>query len=509
MRRRFYIWLLVLTPLLVLLAGELMARAGGGGGYSGGGGGGGGGSGGGGGGGGGGGDLAALIWIVFKLFELLFWLWQSGPVGKVIAILIVVGIIAGIVYWWRKPALNARELRGRGQILESAAGSQSRRDAMAAIKRADPNFSRVMFLDFAHLVYVKLHESRGGVAKSAVMPYLAEGLRERIKQDPAQVREVIVGALKIVRSGATQDASRIVVEYKSNVVTEEGGQRVRLYLEQRLSFVRPVGVITQPPEKTLALGCPNCGSAEEPGVDGKCPSCGSVTGRGEMSWQVKALETMVTRRVPEALPDSGGVEAGTLAPTVFSGDLNAQLRELRMRDGGFTLEAFTGRVRHIFTEIQAGWSAVDESRLRPYETNTLFDSHRFWLERYRQEGKRNVIDDLVVDRIQLAKFEHDAFFDAATVRIFASCKDYTVDSKGSVLSGNKSQARKFSEYWTLVRRSDESVKPSGDPSKCPKCGAPLDKVNRAGVCEYCNSLIVNGKFDWVAAIIEQDEEYVG
>lgn len=504
MCRRLHWWLLWLIPLLLLLAHEAAARAGGGGGYSG----------GGGSGGGNGGDVVALFYLVYLLFELLFWLWQSGPIGKVVVLLIVAAIIALLWRWWKRPLPGeSGYLRDSGRIIGAAGSRVERSQALRSIRDKDPNFSRVMFLDFAHLIFVKLHESRGGMAAkgeaTAIMPYLAEGLRERLKSDPAKVREVIVGALNIARVDATQNAARIVVHYKANLVIETKGGRQRHYLEQRLTFVRPTGVITPTPEKLLALGCPNCGSPEEPAVSGACPSCGSITGSGEMSWQVKTVETLAMRPVPEALPSGGGVEAGTTLPTIFAGDLNAAMRDLKARDSAFTLESFNNRVRHIFSEIQGGWSELDESRLRPYETNTLFDSHRYWLERYREEGRRNVVADLLIDRIQLCRLEHDAWFDAATVRIFASCKDYTVDTGGNVVSGSKTKTRKFSEYWTFIRRSDVEIGPSRKPENCPNCGAPLDKVNRAGVCEYCNGLIISGRFDWVAAIIEQDEEYEG
>jgi hypothetical protein len=43
---------------------------------------------------------------------------------------------------------------------------------------------------------------------------------------------------------------------------------------------------------------------------------------------------------------------------------------------------------------------------------------------------------------------------------------------------------------------------------CPNCGAAL-KINRAGVCEYCQGKVTSGEFDWVLSRIEQDEAYRG
>ena len=60
-----------------------------------------------------------------------------------------------------------------------------------------------------------------------------------------------------------------------------------------------------------------------------------------------------------------------------------------------------------------------------------------------------------------------------------------------------------------MRRVEAAGIAIGDPSKCPNCGAPLDKINMAGVCEYCGGKVISGAFDWVLAVITQDEEYTG
>lgn len=94
-------------------------------------------------------------------------------------------------------------------------------------------------------------------------------------------------------------------------------------------------------------------------------------------------------------------------------------------------------------------------------------------------------------------------------RIYASMKDWYKDKTGKVIGGDPNRVRRFSEYWTLIRRVEAAGRVSNDPAKCPSCGAPLDKINRAGVCEYCGGKVISGAFDWVLAIITQDEEYTG
>ena len=72
---------------------------------------------------------------------------------------------------------------------------------------------------------------------------------------------------------------------------------------------------------------------------------------------------------------------------------------------------------------------------------------------------------------------------------------------------NKGTPRRFSEYWTFIRRRGAKESGHGDKN-CPNCGAPL-KINMAGVCEYCQGKVTSGEFDWVLSKIEQDDSYTG
>lgn len=505
-RRRLYIWFILLFPLVAgIFATELEARFGGGGGYSGGGGGSSGGS-------GGGEGIGAIIYLVLRLFFLL---WNSGPVGKIFAILLLVGVIAGGVWWTKHKKKQRNAMDKQGRILRSRRSQKRQSAGVNQILQSDPNFSRVLFLDFARLVYVKFHESRGGLGRRndtefAVAPFLSPEIRKGVKDSNVEVSEVIVGAIEIKNVQTLPDLVRVMVNIKANVVEAPKGQKPqRYFIEQTLTFARPKTGTTQAPEKVLSLGCPNCGSPEEPELNGRCPSCGSLTGGGQMDWQVKRIATTRRETVGPPVGASGGVEVGTGDPTIFAPDLAAQKRSLSMRDPNFSWASLTRRAKHMFLELQQAWTDLDGKRIRPFLTDTLFDTVRYWLERYKETGVREVIDDVKIQRVEVAKIEHDAWFDAITLRIFASMKEHKLGKDGQQISGSKTKPRSFSEYWTLIRRSDASHDAPGEPNSCPNCGAPLDKVNMAGVCEYCNGKIVTGNFDWALAIITQDEDYNG
>ena len=102
----------------------------------------------------------------------------------------------------------------------------------------------------------------------------------------------------------------------------------------------------------------------------------------------------------------------------------------------------------------------------------------------------------------------DKFFDAITVRLFASSLDYTVaDDGGKVVGGSRTRPRRYSEYWTLIRSATKTG-PAKSDGACPSCGAPL-QIEMAGHCVYCRAKVTSGEFDWVLSRIEQDEVYEG
>ena len=49
-------------------------------------------------------------------------------------------------------------------------------------------------------------------------------------------------------------------------------------------------------------------------------------------------------------------------------------------------------------------------------------------------------------------------------------------SDGRTVGGNDRVARRFSEYWTFVKRSGVAERTDRDVSSCPSCAAPLDRV---------------------------------
>lgn len=435
---------------------------------------------------------------------------EGDPFVGFVMVMIVMGIGAISIAWSTiRDNRRNRKLREAGR-LQRLAG----RPSFDQLRTHDPNFSPVLFRAFAHLVYVKFHESRGGMARRsadefAVSPFLAEHLRQAVRKSKDNIAQVIVGHIEIDGTHVGTDV-RIDVTFKSNVVYKESNGRLRrMLMHEQLTFARGRDVLTREPELVLALGCPSCGSKQEIDVSGRCPSCGQISGDGRMDWQVVALrERSKPGEVKGSVGGASGPERGTDLPTVMDPDFKAAERSLRMRDPSFTWSAFAERAHTIFMKLQEGWSEREESILRPFELDHVFDTHRIWLQRYREEGVRNVLKDIKIEYIKPVKIQHDAWFDSITARIRARMVDFKQLDDGRHLSGSRTSPKEFTEYFTFVRRNDCTTG-SSDSLSCPQCGGPLDRVSQVGICGYCDTRITTGRFDWVLAEITQDEEYDG
>lgn len=466
---------------------EALARSGGGGGFST------GGDGGGSSGGGDGGDASELV-------ELILWLvWEMPAVG-IPVLLLAIGVAVVL-------AVRARRSGGSAAVRPAprTAPRPAEPPRLAELLARDPGFSEVLFLDFARLVYVRAHEERGRNNLAPLEAVLAPAAAQKLAaRGTAPVRDVILGSVQLRALRVVGDTARAEVRFVANY-TE--GDTVK-FADERWTFERAADHRSPGPDGMQALRCPTCGSALETRTDGGCVSCGAPLTNGSLLWRATAVAVDALREVPNlTLELGGGTESGTNLELVRPPDFAASQRQLAERHPEFDQVAFNRRAIEIFTEVQAAWAAMDLERVRGLETDGVFQSHRYWIERYRREGLRNHMERLSVTGCLPARIQMDAWHTAITVRLFASALDWTEDRTGKVVGGSKTEAKRFSEYWTFVRTAGKALTLHADVRSCPSCAAPLDRVGEGGVCGYCDAKITSGDFDWVLAAIDQDDVY--
>jgi ribosomal protein L24E len=507
------------TCVLFLVADEVFARVGGGHSY-------GGGSRGGGrsGGGSGGGssDGGAIIWLVFQAIRFLIYLTIQYPLVGIPVDMVVVG---GIAYFFvrRRPSgpvgfssMVAREAQISKETPDSPEAVARNFDRL---RKFDPNFSEIVFTDFCYALFGKAHEARGsGPTKLDLFsPYLSEAARKSLLQrNPtgiSEVKGIIVGSMRVEQvKGLETPTVRVGLFFEANYteVTKREGQEpaeISYYVSERWELERKRDLLSPPPAQATALHCPRCGAPLQRDTVGACAFCGTKIDSGEFQWYVSNI-SLVTREARGPLLTSDVPEMGTDLPSVVQpGFANIRV-EFERNNPEFSWGEFQARARVIFDELQAAWSTLNWERARPHETDNIFQMHQYWIEAYRRQQLRNIIESCAITSMQPVKVQQDAFYQSITLRIWAQGADYTIDASGNVVAGSRKKLRKWSEYWTFIRNRNAKSGPAHTDLNCPNCGSPL-KVNASGICEFCGGKITSGEFDWVLSKIEQDEAYSG
>ncbi|HYC88253.1 MAG TPA: transporter [Thermoanaerobaculia bacterium] len=474
--------------LLLLFAADALARVGGGDSYSG----------GGSSGGGGGGDGIPLE-LLWYLFRFLFWLTVEYPL---IGIPVDIIVILAIIKWLRsRPNMKA--------IHRATTHREERVARMDELRKFDPNFSEITFSDFCYSLYARAHAARGTGDLDRYAPYLSAGarnaLRSRNPKGLREVRGIVVGSFKVTGlRGLDGPNVTATVVYESNYTELSEAGEQSWYAVEQWTLERRRDILSPPPEKAKADHCPRCGAALATRTDGACEYCGAKIQDGAFQWYVRGI-TLLSREARGPLLTSNVPEVGTDAPTRFQHHFGERRKSFNESNPGFDWRAFEQRVREVATELQDAWTARDWERVRPLESESLFQMHRYWIDAYRRQKLRNVVAEFRVLRVEPVKIDADAFYESITVRIWAEGRDHTVDEGGKVVAGSKSDVRRWSEYWTFIRSRGASV--SGTAARsCPNCGAKV-ALGATGICPYCGGKLTTGEFDWVLSRIEQDEAY--
>jgi predicted lipid-binding transport protein (Tim44 family) len=497
----FACFVCVCLVALSVFAPEALARVGGGQSY-----------GGGGSSGGGGGGAGFIIWIILRLILLTV---EYPAIGIPLDIIIIIGIIFYVRANKNKtPSVCSAD----APVGTTAPTQRSYTQEFNQLRRFDPNFSEITFTDFCYALYARAQHARGRGKLDELSPYLSEGVRNSLVQrNPPHLNEVvgiIIGSMNIAGvQGLTSPVVQISVEFETNyteVVTPPEGKRqheMTYYVRERWVLERKKDVLSPPPEKATALHCPRCGAALMKDTTGACAFCGARIESGEFQWYVRSIH-LLSREARGPLLTSNVPEVGTDYPSVVQPNFQNVYNYFQQNNPSFNYAEFEARVRLIFNELQLAWSTLQWERARPFETDNIFQMHQYWIEAYKRQGLRNALDNFRITHIQPVKVREDAFYNSITLRIWAEGFDYTVDTKGKVVSGSNKKLRRWSEYWTFIRNRNAKPAPARADLNCPNCGAPL-KINVTGICEYCHGKVTSGEFDWVLSKIEQDESYQG
>ncbi len=394
------------------------------------------------------------------------------------------------------------------------------RPSLAPVRGVDPDFSQVFFEDFVFRLYAAAHTARGvDGALDTLAPYVSAAARRALaERDPkgAPVSGVVIGQLLVQRVSVPDSAAgsgdfdayvKIGVQFEANYSVGPGAGGRRFVVEEWL-LRRAAGARTKPPAPDRRFPCPNCGApwrTEQAAGGQTCAFCGAVVDNGRFDWQV---ERITLRRETANIPglESEVPEQGTSRDTVRDPAFADAWRRFMDDDPEVTESLVAARLAHIYTTLNGTWSRGDVNGARPVLSDGLADYLQYWLDAYQARGLRNGLDDMRLTRHELVALTRDRYYDALTIRIWATGKDYVIRTDGGTLvRGSRDRDRDYSEYWTLIRSAARRGAPRADAT-CGSCGA-AHTVTMAGRCEHCGSHVTAGEFDWVLSKIEQDDAY--
>ncbi|MET0284045.1 MAG: TIM44-like domain-containing protein [Polyangiales bacterium] len=428
------------------------------------------------------------------VFELLWLLLRLTYYYPKIMIPVLLGVV--LLLWWTA--------RNRPQSWTSShQHAPVVRPDLASLKTVDPDFSQVLFEDFAYRLYATVQRARPSAdALATLAPYLEDSVRaELLRPDWGAVSSVAVGALRVRGCQLLGDSTQVELELEANV-----GAAQAFYVRERWRLRRSAKARTKPPKPNERLGCPNCGAPFRSTDHRRCEHCGQVVSDARFDWQLFA-RTVIDERTQPPLLTREVAEQGTEHPTVVAMDFQGQWSALRDKDAALSAESLLARTALIHGELNAAWSSGELERVRALISPGMVDYLGYWLEAYRAQGLRNLTEQVRITHSELVKVTRDRYFDAVTVRLFATGLDYVLNAKGDVVRGSKRVEREYSEYWTLIRGTGTRGTPRSEAT-CPNCGAPL-AATATGTCKYCDVHVTAGEFDWVLSKIEQDDVYIG
>jgi uncharacterized Zn finger protein (UPF0148 family) len=439
---------------------------------------------------------------------LVAWLFSS-PLGmfgvlSLGALIVLVRITAA--------AQNAK-LNWQAGIADNVRRLGRVRSDLEQLRQVDANFSLVLLDDFLYALYAQAQTLRGGAQLGRLSAFLKLPARQALEAlgPVREVNSIVVGAMRFLSvSGLAANSTTVdlEIEFETNYTeVRPDGTSQSYYASESWMVSRDKAVMSRTPDRVRVFMCPNCGGPLDAMDGGSCHYCQATVDTGRFDWVVERI-TVNSRETRGPMLTADTREQGTRLESIIDERVPARYEELTARDPQFSWPAFQARVGLIFRQTQVAWSNRDWTAVRPFVSDNFFQTLGYWIDAYRREGLRNITEDARIEGMELARITADRFYDAITIRLSASSKDFTVrDVDGAIVSGSRSRTRSYTEYWTLIRSSGQRGAARTDPS-CPSCGAPL-AVEMAGTCRYCSAKVSSGQFDWVLSRIEQDEVYQG
>jgi hypothetical protein len=381
--------------------------------------------------------------------------------------------------------------------------------ALTKLISKDNNFSVPVFLDYVTMLYNKFYLSRNTPEADEIKPFFS-GLIPDFGR--SRFSEIAIGAAEISGIYFSEGKVTITVAFSANFTSTnpDTGKSMRYIVEEEWIMSRLENAQSPKPQGFGVLRCPNCGGTLDFKDYGNCQNCGTHLSFQAGGWTIGKIVRQKTEKSSTHDMLTYSDEEGTDYPTIYSKTIAADLKTFKQQHLSYSSSMDFERkiVRPYFNEIYKNWSDGTWNKTRHLISERQWQNFNAYLKQLQSYGYSNRLENVQITKTETVKYNVDYNYEMITVRIFAECLDYVVNSQGVTVAGNDKKPRRFSEYWTFVANKNAKMK-STDLHSCPNCGAPVEKIGESGICEYCNSKITDGNFSWILFSITQDEVYSG
>lgn len=144
-----------------------------------------------------------------------------------------------------------------------------------------------------------------------------------------------------------------------------------------------------------------------------------------------------------------------------------------------------------YTELQTAWMNFDYNKIKPLTTDELYKTYKSGLDTLKEKKQKSIISDIKIYWIFFSKVEISDNKVSITIAYDLAQRDYIVNDKNLIVRGTGKRQDIVSLVTFVKSESKKKL------TKCPSCGAPINKNNQSNKCKYCNSTIVNNDYDWV------------
>ncbi|HWP96231.1 MAG TPA: TIM44-like domain-containing protein [Syntrophomonadaceae bacterium] len=175
------------------------------------------------------------------------------------------------------------------------------------------------------------------------------------------------------------------------------------------------------------------------------------------------------------------------------------LSALKAADENFSEEMFISKVNNMFIQLQEAWMEKDWKRVRPFESDELFNMHNKQLQDYIRNNTTNVVEKIAILESEIRDYHDMGITENLDVYMRVRLHDYVInDETRKVVEGYPNDEITMEYLLVMVRKKGVKTRIAENTTvtSCPNCGANVS-INASGECEYCGSVVSNGDFDWV------------